>query len=92
MLVKDLKSDLAGSVINFSYEKSWTADPVRNKRNDCYLSLGEDDESARTLLKTKYPASVMSLGFVATNSAVMPLIWFPSGYRLITRNYDLSHK
>ena len=44
---------------------------------------------ACTLSKTKHLVSFMSLGFVASNGAVMPLIWFPSGYRLLTaRNYE----
>ena len=40
------------------------------------------------LLKTKRPASVMSLGFIAPNGAVMPLIWFPSGHQLTTRKCE----
>lgn len=88
MLVNDLKSAPAGRVIIFSDEKTWTVDPVRNRRNDRYLSLGEEDASARTLSTTKHPASVMSLGFVASNGAVMPLIWFPTGYRLTAKDYE----
>ena len=52
------------------------------------MSLGEEDESARTLSKTKHLASFMSVGFVSSNGAVMFLIWFPSEYRLTTRNYE----
>ena len=63
-------------------------DRVRNRRNDCYLSLGEVDESARTLSKTKHLASVMLPGFVASNVPVIPLIWFPFGYRLTVRDYE----
>lgn len=87
-LMNDLKSAPAGRVIIFSDEKTWTVDPVRNRRNDRYLSLGEVDESVRTLSTTKHPASVMSLGFIASNGAVMPLIWFPTGYRLTARDYE----
>ena len=68
-------------------EVTWTVDPVGSRMNDCYLSLGVENESARTLLKIKHPASVMSLGFVASNGAVMPLIWFLSGYRQTARDY-----
>ena len=81
MLVNDLKLAPAGKVVIFSDRKTWTIDPVRNKGNDRYLSLGEEDESARTLSKTKHPAYVISLGFVAFNGAVMPLIWLHSGYQ-----------
>ena len=48
VLVNDTKSVPAGRVIIFSDEKTWTVDPVRNRRNVFYLSLGEEDESART--------------------------------------------
>ena len=83
MLVNDLKSTSAGRVIIFSDEKTWTVDSVRNRRNNRYLFLGEEDESARTLSKMKPPASVMSLGFVASNFPVMP-----SGIRLTARDYE----
>eukprot|EP00096_Caligus_rogercresseyi_P015643 TRINITY_DN8118_c0_g1_i2.p1 TRINITY_DN8118_c0_g1~~TRINITY_DN8118_c0_g1_i2.p1 ORF type:complete len:163 (+),score=37.01 TRINITY_DN8118_c0_g1_i2:301-789(+) len=36
---------------------------------------------------TKHPASVMSLGFVASNGKAMPLIWFQTGYRLNAADY-----
>ena len=50
--------------------------------------LREENKSARTVSKTKHPASAMSLCLVASNAAVITLIWFPSGYRLTARNYD----
>ena len=40
--------------------------------------------------KTKHPASVMSLGFVVSNGAVMNLIWFSSWYRLTARNHKVK--
>ena len=46
MLINDFKSPPARRVIIFSDEKTWTVNPVRNKRNDRYLSLGEEDQSA----------------------------------------------
>ena len=52
------------------------------------MSLGEEDESARTLSKTKSPTYVISLGFVAFNDAVIPLIWLLSEYRLTVRDYE----
>ncbi|QQP40113.1 Putative transposable element [Caligus rogercresseyi] len=48
-----------GRVIIFSDEKTWTVDPVRSRRNDRYLSFGEIDKSARTLITTKHPASAL---------------------------------
>ncbi|QQP40096.1 Putative transposable element, partial [Caligus rogercresseyi] len=78
---------LQGRVIVFSDEKTWTVDPVRNRRNDRYLTFGEVDEDIRTMSTTKHPASVMSLGFVASNGKAMPLIWFPTGYRLNAVDY-----
>ena len=68
--------------------RTWTDDHVGNRRNNRYLSLGKEDESARTLPKTKHPASVIYLGFVTSNGAVMPLMWYPSEYRLTARDYE----
>ena len=34
------------------------------------------------------PASVMSLGLLASNGSVLPLIWFPSGYRPTARECE----
>ena len=53
VLVNDLKFAPMDLVIIFSNEKTWMVDPVRSRRNDIYLYLGEEDESARTLSKTK---------------------------------------
>ncbi|QQP56069.1 Putative transposable element [Caligus rogercresseyi] len=86
-LLNNLKSATAGRVIIFSDEKTWTVDPVRNRRNDRYLSFGKIDKSARTLTTTKHPASAMSLGFVASNGIAAPLIWFPTGFRLKAADY-----
>ncbi|QQP40579.1 Putative transposable element [Caligus rogercresseyi] len=83
----NLKKAPAGRVIVFSDEKTWTVDPVRNRRNDRYLTFGEVDEDVRTMSTTKHPASVMSLGFVASNGKAMPLIWFPTDYRLNAVDY-----
>ncbi|QQP36693.1 Putative transposable element [Caligus rogercresseyi] len=78
---------ISGRVIIFSDEKTWTVDPVRNRRNDCYLSFGEIDKSAQTLTTTKHPASAMSLGLVTSNGTAAPLIWFPTGFRLKAADY-----
>ncbi len=69
-------------------DEMWTVDPVRNHRNDCYLSFdGKIDESMRTLTMTQHLVSIMSLNFVASNGIVAPLIWFPTGFRLTTNDY-----
>ena len=79
MLVDYLKSTPAGRVIIFSMRKlEWAI--LCETKNDRYLSLREEDESARALSKTKYPALVMSLCFVAFNGAVFPLIWTARDY------------
>ena len=51
------------------------------------MSLGEENKNTCTVSNTKHPASVMSLGFIASNSEVKTLIWFPPEYRLTARNY-----
>ena len=76
MFVDGLKSAPAERVIIFSEKKTWAINPVRHRRNNRYLS--------------KHPASVMSLDSVASNGAVMPLIWFPSGYRLTGKDYEVK--
>ncbi|QQP49269.1 Putative transposable element, partial [Caligus rogercresseyi] len=58
-----------------------------SRRNDRYLTFGEVDEDVRTMSTTKHPASVMSLGFVASKGKAMPLIWFQTGYRLNAADY-----
>ncbi len=88
ILLNDVKHRPAGHVLIFSDEKMRTVDPVCNCKNDCYTSSdGEIDESVRTLTTTKHPASVLSLGFVASNGEKCPLIWFPAGYRLTANDY-----
>ena len=86
-LLNNLKKARANRIIIFSDEKTWTVDPVRNRQNDRYLSFGDVNESVRTLSTTKHPASVMSLGFVASDGKAPPLVWFPVGYRLTGADY-----
>lgn len=86
-LLNNLKSARARRVIIFSDEKIWTVDPLRNRRNDCYLTFGEVDKAIRTLTMTKHPASMMSLGFVASNGLIMPLHWFLTRYQLTAADY-----
>ncbi|XP_059096082.1 uncharacterized protein LOC131890692 [Tigriopus californicus] len=73
----------------FSDEKTWTVDPVHNRRNDRFMAFG-NPEGGDVLFTTKHPASVMSLGFVASNGLKMPLIWFKQGYRLTAADYIIE--
>lgn len=86
-LMNALKSALACELITFSDEKPWALETLRNIKNDCYLSLGDDDESAHGFSTTKLPASVLSLSFVASNCAVMPIMWFMTCYRVTGKDY-----
>lgn len=86
-LINDLKSSHPNRVIIFSDEKTWTVDPVRNRKNDRFIAFGKVDLSKRTVTTTKHPASIMSLGFVASNGQAMPLVWFPTGFRLTASAY-----
>jgi hypothetical protein len=49
--------------------------------------IGEVDEVVRTHTTTKHPACAMSLGFVASNGLLPPLIWFPVGFQLNAAKY-----
>ncbi|QQP53945.1 Uncharacterized protein FKW44_006602, partial [Caligus rogercresseyi] len=81
---------------------TWTVDPVRNRRNDRYLSFGDVDEMVRTLTTTKHPASVISLGFVASNGRPLtaadyieiPWVWenFPGGNVVLQQDGAPAHK
>jgi transposase len=87
-LLNNLKSAKANRVIIFLDKKTWTVDPVRNRCNNRFLAFDQQvDESVRTLTTTKHPASMMSLGFVASNGEACPLIWFETGYRLTGADY-----
>ncbi len=81
VLLNNLKSTRANRVIIFSVEKTWMVNPVRNRHNERYTTFGSIDDSIPTLMTMKHHASVMSLGFVASNGIAAPLIWFPTGYR-----------
>ncbi len=86
-LLNNLKSAPANRVIIFSDEKTWTVDPVRNHQNDWYIAFGPVEDDANVILTTKHPASIMSLGFMASSGKPMPLIWFLTGYRLTAAGY-----
>eukprot|EP00095_Tigriopus_kingsejongensis_P008843 maker-scaffold15_size728074-snap-gene-1.11 protein:Tk08843 transcript:maker-scaffold15_size728074-snap-gene-1.11-mRNA-1 annotation:"mitogen-activated protein kinase 3" len=87
IILNNLKSAKANRIIIFSDKKTWTVDPVRNRKNDRFLAFGPVEEEERTLMTAKDPASVMSLGFVASNGKAMPLLWFKTEYRLNGADY-----
>lgn len=63
---------------------------MHNHRNDSYVMFkkaADMDNTLRTVTTTKHPASLMSLGFVASNGLVTPSIWFPVCYRLTATEY-----
>ena len=91
-LLNSLKSAPAGRIIFFSDEKTFTVDPVRNRQNERYLKHKDDDpevveDEDRFIDKTKHPASLMMLGVVASSGEVCPPVWFPVGYRLVSKDY-----
>ncbi len=82
VLLSNIESASAGrSVI----EKTWTVDPVMNRRNDRFVTFGDQEENIITT--TKYPASVGSFFLVVSNGKTMLLTWFPVGYRLNKGDY-----
>ncbi len=88
ILLNNLKSAEKGRVIFFSDEKTFTVDPVFNRRNDRYIRIGKSAvQSCRYVSTTKHPASVMMLGIIGSNGKVMPPIWFETGYRLNANTY-----
>ncbi len=40
-----------------------------------------------TISKTKHPASRMMLGVIASNGVHKDPVWFPTGYRLMMKDY-----
>ncbi|CAB4055832.1 unnamed protein product [Lepeophtheirus salmonis] len=74
-LLNDFKK--AGRVVILSDEENM--DPLRNRQNSRNLCFREVDESLFTLTTTKHPELVISLGFVASDGKVIPLIRFLVG-------------
>lgn len=74
-------------VIFFSDEKTFTVDPVVNKRTDRVVCFEDSPSELRHVTRTKHPASVMMLGVVASTGEKMPPVWFDAGYRLNAEDY-----
>ncbi len=75
-LLNDLKKARANQIIVFSDRKTWMVNPVHNHPNDRNLSFRDANKSVWTLTTMKNPASVMSLGFMASDGRAVPLVWF----------------
>eukprot|EP00095_Tigriopus_kingsejongensis_P008839 snap_masked-scaffold15_size728074-processed-gene-0.6 protein:Tk08839 transcript:snap_masked-scaffold15_size728074-processed-gene-0.6-mRNA-1 annotation:"PREDICTED: uncharacterized protein K02A2.6-like" len=71
----------------FEVTRPRTRHQPKNRKNDRFLAFGPVEEEERTLMTAKHPASVMSLGFVASNGKAMPLLWFKTEYRLNGADY-----
>ena len=67
---------------------TWTVDLWETEGTTATGLLGKRTRGPALLSKTKRPASVMSLGLVASNSVVMPLISFASEDQLTARDYE----
>ncbi|KAF2358831.1 hypothetical protein FHG87_010412 [Trinorchestia longiramus] len=85
-LINDLKNH-GNQVVIFSDEKTFSVDPLVNKKNNCMVSFGQDISELRNVFTTKHPISVMLLGVVASNGVKIPPVWFPRGYRLNAAAY-----
>ncbi len=85
-LLNSIKNSLSRIII-FSDEKTFTVDLVFNRQNDQVVSFGNLADEHRYVSTTKHPASVMMLGLVASNGAIMDPVWFSEGYRLTADAY-----
>lgn len=58
----------------FSDEKKWIVDMAHNNQNDRFLATSKED--VPVVQRTKFPASVMTLGVIGSNGKVMPPVFF----------------
>ena len=63
----------SGLVFVFSDEKNSKVDGYRNARNDCYLT--SNPTNVPPIMRTKHPATAMSLGVVYSDGRAMPPYW-----------------
>ena len=85
-LLNDLKHH-GNRIIIFYDEKTFTVDPVINKQNYRVVGFDKSIFDVRCKSTSKYPASTMMLGVVASNEEKMPTVWFDVGYRLTAASY-----
>lgn len=84
-LLNWFKKNNGSIVLIFSDKKLWTVDRARNARNDRYLAYHVSEVPTHNV--TKYPASAMMLGVVASDGKRMPPYWFPKGLRITAAVY-----
>lgn len=83
-LLNDLKSN-GGRLVFFSDEKNWTVDRTYNVQNDRHLA--PDRSSVPHVFKTKFPASIMTLGVICSNGSIMPPVFFNPKERVGADSY-----
>ncbi len=83
-LVNDLKSH-RGWILLFSDEKNWTIDQLHNIQNDRWVA--SDRSNVPHIFKTKFLASVMTLGVIGSNGSIMPPFFFDRKERVGTDRY-----
>ena len=86
-LLNDLKIHW-NQILILSDEKTFPVAPVFNKLNNRGVTFGNDVSEHRRLPTTKYTASIMMLGVVASNWEKIPPVWFQRGYRLTSAVYN----
>ena len=69
----------------FSDEKNFCQDQAHNRRNNRWLAANNRD--VPTVMKTKFPATVMVFGVVSSEGHVMPPHIFEAGLRVNTKIY-----
>ncbi len=65
---------------NLLRKESFQVNQVRYNQNSCYLT--SSIQEIPTINATKFPASVMMLGVVGSDSKRMPPVWFPKGIKM----------
>jgi hypothetical protein len=83
-LLSNLKSN-GNRIVFFSDEKNWTVDRAYNTQNDRFLA--EDKVKVPHIYRTKFPASIMTLGVIGSNGKVMPPIFFEPKERVGADKY-----
>ena len=84
-LLDDLKHHRNRIII--SNEKTFTVYPVIKKQNDRVVEFDKSIFDVRCKSTTKFPASAMMLGVVASNGEKMQPVWCDVGYRLTAAAY-----
>ncbi|XP_059088732.1 uncharacterized protein LOC131884856 [Tigriopus californicus] len=83
-LLNNMKSN-SSRLVFFSNEKSWTVDRTYNVQNDRHLAT--DRSKVPHIFTTKFPASIMTLGVICSNGAIMPPVFFKPKERVGAERY-----